>query len=132
LNEIDSEGAANKWAHRRLAEKNKLNVADAKHIEEAFRAKLFSFAIHDQENVAQSNNGKESSKAKDGHKRKAKSGPSASVDKSVLMHPEARRIRDRDHVRSQLAESCQYVGSDQYTDDGGIAAPDRWGDRAQA
>ena len=32
LNDIDSEDAAAKWAHRRLKEKNKLNAADAKHI----------------------------------------------------------------------------------------------------
>ena len=41
LNEIGSEDEATKWAHRRLSEKNKLNATDAKHIEEAFRAKLF-------------------------------------------------------------------------------------------
>jgi len=47
LNEIGSEDdAAAKWAHRRMREKNKLNAADAKQIEEAFRAKLLSFAIH--------------------------------------------------------------------------------------
>ena len=46
LNAIGSEDAATKWAQRRLAEKNKLNATDAKHIEEAFRAKLLSFAIH--------------------------------------------------------------------------------------
>src|SRR5499427_1640517 len=51
LNEIDSEDAATKWAHRGLKEKNKLNAADAKHIEEAFRAKLLSFAIHHGEAV---------------------------------------------------------------------------------
>jgi hypothetical protein len=50
LNDIGSEDAATKWAHRRLSEKNKqLNAADAKHIEEAFRAKLLSFAIHQSE-----------------------------------------------------------------------------------
>ena len=45
LNKIGSEEAT-KWAHRRLAEKNKLNATDAKYVEEAFRAKLLSFAIH--------------------------------------------------------------------------------------
>jgi hypothetical protein len=46
LNAIGSEDAATKWAQRRLAEKNKLSATDAKHIEEAFRAKLLGFAIH--------------------------------------------------------------------------------------
>jgi len=46
LNHVSSEDAASKWAYRRLKEKNKLNAADAKHVEEAFRANLFSFAVH--------------------------------------------------------------------------------------
>jgi hypothetical protein len=54
LNAIGSEDAATQWAHRRLAEKNKLNPTDARHIEEAFRAKLLSFAIHRSEGVPDS------------------------------------------------------------------------------
>jgi hypothetical protein len=42
LNEIGSEEEVTKWAHRRLSEKNKLNPGDAKHVEEAFRAKLMA------------------------------------------------------------------------------------------
>jgi hypothetical protein len=49
LNQIGSEDEAAKWAHRRMQEKNKLNATDAKHVEEAFRAKLLSFAIHQAE-----------------------------------------------------------------------------------
>jgi len=110
LNEIGSEGAATKWAHRRLKEKNKLNAADAKYIEEAFRAKLLSFAIHHSEGIPESKNGKQSSDRPDGQKRRAKSGPAASVDKSVLTHPEPRRIRDRDHVRFVARQSCLVCG----------------------
>ena len=36
LNAIGSEDEAAKWAHRRLSQKNELNAADAKHIEESF------------------------------------------------------------------------------------------------
>src|SRR5689334_11253863 len=61
LNEIGSEDAVTKWAQRRLKEKNKLNAADAKHVEKAFRAKLFSFAIHHSEGIPESTNGKQSS-----------------------------------------------------------------------
>jgi len=111
LNEIGSEDAATKWAHRRLKEKNKLNTADAKHIEEAFRAKLLSFAIHHGEGAPQSNNGKQSSDTPDGHKRKGKSpGSSPAVDKSVLTHPEPRRIRDREHVRFVVQQTCLVCG----------------------
>jgi hypothetical protein len=51
LNGIGNEDDAAKWAHRRMREKNNLNAADAKHVEEAFRAKLLSFAIHRAEGI---------------------------------------------------------------------------------
>jgi hypothetical protein len=111
LNDIGSEEAATKWAHRRLKEKNKLNAADAKHIEEAFRAKLLGFAIHRGECVPQSKNGEQALDAADARKRKGKStGPSAAVDKSALMHPEPRRIRDRDHIRHVMKQACLICG----------------------
>jgi hypothetical protein len=44
-------------------------------------------------------------------RRKAKSETSSSpVDKSVLVHPEARRIRDREHVRFVAQQSCLVCG----------------------
>src|SRR5215472_11792859 len=111
LNDIGSEDAATKWAHRRLKEKNKLNAADAKHIEEAFRAKLFGFAIHHGEAVPQSKNAKQGSDTTDGRKAKAKSTTaSPSVDKSVLSHPEPRRVRDREHVRFVAQQTCLVCG----------------------
>jgi ERF superfamily len=111
LNDIGSEDAATKWAHRRLKEKNKLNAADAKHIEEAFRAKLLSFAIHEDGDVPQSKNGKQTAATADGHKGKARAtGPSSAVDKSVLTHPEPRRVRDREHVRFVAQQTCLVCG----------------------
>ena len=111
LNEIGSEDEVTKWAHRRLAEKNKLNAADARHIEEAFRAKLLSFAIHHAEGARQSKDGAEtsSSRRKPNEKRTA-AAPSSAVDKTVLMHPEPRRIRDRDHVRFVTQQTCLVCG----------------------
>jgi hypothetical protein len=111
LNEIGSEDAATKWAHRRLSEKNKLNAADAKYVEETFRAKLLSFAIHLAKGMPQSDNNGPPSNTPDGRSRKAMSAaPSPSVDKSVLMHPEPRRIRDRDHVRFVAQQTCLVCG----------------------
>jgi ERF superfamily len=111
LNDIGSEEAATKWARRRLKEKNKLNAADAKHVEEAFRAKLLSFAIHEGEGLSQPNDGKQGAEATDADKRKAKStGPSLSIDKSVLTHPEPRRVRDREHVRFVAQQTCLVCG----------------------
>jgi hypothetical protein len=112
LNDIGSEDEATKWAHRRLSQKNKqLNAADAKHVEEAFRTKLLSFAIHHAEAMPESNNNGPPSNAPAGRSGKAKSAaPPPSVDKSVLMHPEPRRIRDRDHVRFVAQQSCLVGG----------------------
>jgi ERF superfamily protein len=110
LNDIGSEDAATKWAHRRLKEKNKLNERNAKHVDEAFRAKLLSFAIHRGEN-ARSKNDKQSSDTTDRHKTKVKSiGPSPSVDKTLLTHPEPRRVRDREHVRFVAQQTCLICG----------------------
>jgi hypothetical protein len=110
LNAIGSEDAATKWAHRRLPEKNKLNATDAKHIEEAFRAKLLSFAIHHAERVPGLKNGGQTSSDKAEHNKKGKSASSPAIDKCVLIHPEPRRIRDRDHVRFVAQQTCLVCG----------------------
>jgi hypothetical protein len=111
LNEIGGEDAATKWAHRRLSEKNKLNATDAKHVEEAFRTKLLSFAIHQAAGVYEPNNDAQTPRTTDGRNRKGKSPrASPSVDKSILMHPEPRRIRDRDHVRFVAQQTCLVCG----------------------
>jgi hypothetical protein len=111
LNAIASEEEATKWAHRRLPEKNKLNAADTKHVEEAFRTKLLSLAIHHAEGVAEPNNTAQTPNTADGRNRKGRVSPaSPSVDKSVLMHPEPRRIRDRNHVRFVAQQTCLVCG----------------------
>ena len=117
LNDIGSGDEAAKWAHRRLAEKNKLNAADAKHIEESFRAKLMSFAIHDAEGLPQSEGLTQSETDSPPSaiaeadasepKRKSRTKP---LDKAVLAHPEPRRIRDRDHVRFVAQQTCLICG----------------------
>jgi len=111
LNAIGSEDAATQWAQRRLAEKSKLNATDAKHIEEAFRAKLLSFAIHHSEGVPDAKSDAASSSSTDRPRREARSEtPPAPVDKSVLIRPEPRRIRDRDHVRFVSQQTCLVCG----------------------
>jgi hypothetical protein len=109
LNEIGSEDEATKWAQRRLSEKNKLNATDAKHIDEAFRAKLLSFAIHQSEAGPAPKSDAQTPFGTDGPGGKRKQ-QAPSVDKSVLMHPEPRRIRDRDHVRFVAQQTCLVCG----------------------
>jgi hypothetical protein len=109
LNEIDSEDEATTWAHRRLTEKNKLNESDAKHVEAAFRTKLLSFVVHHSDGMLEQKSSPHASGTKDGRKKKSKTA-ATSVDKSVLMHPEPRRIRDRDHVRFVARQTCLVCG----------------------
>jgi hypothetical protein len=109
LNEIGSEDEATKWAHRRLSEKNKLNATDAKHIEEAFRAKLLSFAIHQSEAGLARKSDAQTPDRTNGPGRKRKQ-QAPSVEKSVLTHPKPRRIRDRDHVRFVAQQTCLVCG----------------------
>ncbi len=118
LNAIGSEDEAAKWAHRRLPDKNKLNALDAKHIEELFRAKLKSFAIHHAEGMPASEHGsKATSPDEPAEPVMAADAPDPrrkprgkSVDKSVLSHPEPRRIRDRDHVHFVAQRACLICG----------------------
>ena len=117
LNAIASEDEAAKWAHRRLPDKNKLNAIDAKHIEELFRAKLKAFALHHAEGLPASEHGSEAAPAVEPRPVMAADAPEPrrkprgkSVDKSVLSHPEPRRIRDRDHVRFVAQQACLICG----------------------
>jgi hypothetical protein len=109
LNKIDSEDEAAKWAQRRLAEKNKLVASDAKQIEERFRAKLSSFVMHHAERVSEQENNSQTrgSKNVQSSKRKLRA---TFIDKSVLMHPEPRRVRDREHVRFIARQTCLVCG----------------------
>ena len=119
LNAIGSEDEAAKWAHRRLPDKNKLNAIDAKHIEETFGAKLKAFAIHHAEGLPAVEHGSEAMPsvepieppvAETDAPEPRRKPRGKSVDKSVLSHPEPRRIRDRDHVRFVAQQACLICG----------------------
>jgi hypothetical protein len=109
LNEIGSEDDAAKWAHQRMHEKNKLNMADAKHVEEAFKAKLLSFAIHRAEGVPAQLQNAQAAGSGQTRDRKRRSATQC-VDKTVLTHAEPRRVRDRDHVRFVAQQTCLVCG----------------------
>jgi hypothetical protein len=114
INELAGGDEAALWAHRSLAEKNKLTAADAVRVEEAFQARLESIAAAlgtDQpqrpaEVVAQPLTPHGPHQAK---KPKGKSRPKV-IDKSVLALPEPRRVRDRDHVRYVAKQPCLVCG----------------------
>jgi hypothetical protein len=100
LREIECLGAADDaalWAQRRLTAKNQLSAADAQQVEEAFAAKLA---------VIQAQGAKVLSE------QSLAEQPSAAirVNKSVLVFPEPRRVRDRDHIRYVIKQPCLVCG----------------------
>jgi hypothetical protein len=100
LKDLNSADQAADWAHRVLASKNSLVLADADQVELAFQLKLSAF-MTDQPS--------EHAKAL---RRPAPTGQSraTSIDKTLLALPAMRRIRDREHVRSVAKQPCLVCG----------------------
>jgi hypothetical protein len=91
---------ATAWALRRMADKNRLSVADARKVEEAFQLRVVSFPADASADVARSK----------GSRKAGRSRRGSSVDKSALAFPEPRRVRDRDHVRLVVQKPCLVCG----------------------
>jgi hypothetical protein len=94
---LNSTDEAALWAQRRLVAKNQLSAADAQQVEEAFAAKLAVIPP-------------EGAKADPGLNDQSLAEKSPQVDKSVLVFPEPRRIRDRDHIRHVIKQPCLICG----------------------
>jgi ERF superfamily len=104
LREIDSLNSTDEaalWAQRRLVAKNQLSAADARQVEESFATKL---RIIPPENTKV---GEAMAAPKENLVDKTKT---PKIDKSVLGFPEPRRIRDRDHIRHVMKQSCLICG----------------------
>jgi ERF superfamily len=105
LREIEDLSAADDaalWAQRRLPAKNQLSATDAQQVEEAFAAKLAPISPE------KPNRGVANSEIRD--TSLAENTGTLQVDKSVLVFPEPRRIRDRDHVRHVIKQACLVCG----------------------
>jgi hypothetical protein len=85
------------WAHRRLVAKNQLSAADAQQVEKAFAAKLAMIPTQSEQTGADQSLAVKKTRA-------------AQIDKSVLVFPEPRRIRDRDHIRHVIKQACLICG----------------------
>jgi ERF superfamily protein len=115
LKHIASTEEAATWAHRVLGAKASLIAPDAKQIEEAFQEKLATFGRADvgAEVVRPHNEAplRPSRPRRKGlpHKSRRSTG-AQSIDKSELMHPEPRRIRDREHLRFITKQPCLICG----------------------
>ena len=116
LKELASSDDAATWAHRRLAEKNKLAAADAQRIEEEFAARLVAVASElnkpaTERRSAHSTRPRRVKRGAPGNLRSSvRRRRSEKIDKSVLAFPEPRRVRDRDHVRFIAKQPCLVCG----------------------
>jgi hypothetical protein len=103
LREIWDLGAADDaalWAQRRLPAKNQLSAVDAKQVEEAFAAKL---AVVQAQNTKSDHVLSEQSLAEP-------ASAAIQINKSMLVFPEPRRVRDRDHIRQVIKQPCLVCG----------------------
>jgi hypothetical protein len=98
LNELPSAEQAATWGLQALAAKNTLLAVDAERVESAFQLQLSKLATASQ------------SKKQAQVRHRDKKRRDTSIDKSVLTLPTARRIRDRDHVKSVAKQPCLVCG----------------------
>ena len=122
LSAIASADAAATWAHRILGAKNTLTAADARRVEVAFQDKLTLFGNGIDDRTALPASGPpgtlppavladpQTSELGRRPPRSARTAPAGRIDKSRLVHPEPRRIRDRDHVRFVAQQPCLVCG----------------------
>ena len=90
------------WARRRLPAKNQLCAADARQVEDAFAAKLILIPPQSSET------GDTSTEFGDHSLTEKTETPR--IDKGVLVFPEPRRLRDRDHIRHVVKQPCLICG----------------------
>ena len=90
------------WAQRKLGAKNQLSTTDAHQVEEAFAAKLSL--------ISQASPKRDDADSDAGNASLAENTGTLQIDKSVLVFPEPRRIRDRDHVRYVTKQPCLVCG----------------------
>jgi hypothetical protein len=102
IEELNSADDAAAWAQQRLAAKNQLSAADAQQVENAFTAKL---AMVPGEKVETND-----PTAVSGGQHFADKTSTPQIDKSVLVFPEPRRLRDRYHIRHVIKQPCLICG----------------------
>jgi hypothetical protein len=111
LNDLAGGDDAAMWAHRCLAEKNRLTAPDARRVEEAFQARLLAVvAATGNESQTPSETKQLAIRQKPAAEAPKKRSRSNAIDKSVLALSEPRRVRDRDHVRYVAKQPCLICG----------------------
>jgi len=94
------------WAHRHMAEKNRLTATDALLVEEAFQGRLAVLAG----SAAAESKSVDGARPPRGHPTPRKRPRSKAVDKTALMLSEPRRIRDREHLKFVAQQPCLICG----------------------
>jgi ERF superfamily len=105
ITDIPSAEEAANWAHRVLALKNTLTGAHAMQVEQAFQAKLASFASEPVNELHHSHEPDRRPTERDKRRQR-----STGIDKTVLALPAPRRIRDREHVKLVAKQPCLVCG----------------------
>jgi hypothetical protein len=100
IEELSTADKAALWAQRRLPAKNQLSATDARQVEEAFASKL---AVIQAQNAKTDDVVSEQSLAEP-------TSAATEINKSVLVFPEPRRVRDRDHIRHVIKQPCLVCG----------------------
>jgi hypothetical protein len=113
---ISSSEEAATWAQRALGAKNRLTATDAESVEQSFEARLATLTSQDTE-AAELPQAKEPVQGPEPlgrrpakRRRSTATTINSTIDKSVLVLPEPRRIRDRDHVRYVAKQPCLICG----------------------
>ena len=106
---LKSPDAALAWACQAIGAKNSLTGADARVLDDAFRAKLADLEVLSPEDIAASSRMTETQRALPGSSI-AEASNSTRIDKGALSFPEPRRIRDRHHVKYVAGRPCLICG----------------------
>jgi hypothetical protein len=106
LEGLSSPDGAALWAQQRLAAKNTLSVADAEQVELAFQAKLATVMreLGDEAHSPYDHD------RRPGRRKRSPRRSRIAIDKTVLVLPAPRRIRDREHVQSVAKQPCLVCG----------------------
>jgi ERF superfamily len=106
LNDLNSAESAANWARRVLSAKNSLTANDADCVEQAFQSRLTIIVTQ----AAGGGSVPEAEPRRNCGRRGKKRRRAAVVNKSALVLPAPRRIRDREHVKSVAKQPCLICG----------------------
>jgi hypothetical protein len=108
---LDSADAAVVWASKSLDAKNSLATADARLVEDAFRAKIAEFEDEARDPGSIPSQSQRPEQGEAANTMQELTAPTApQVDKSVLPLPETRRIRDKVHTKWVSKRPCLICG----------------------